>query len=285
LINNKFELPVVSIITPSFNQGEYIEDTIKSVLSQDYPNIEYIIIDGGSSDNTKNIISKYSGLISHWESGNDEGQTDAIIKGIKRSKGKYITWLCSDDILEPSMITISVAVLESNPKIVMTFGDRIRYDNKSNIIGYHRYCDFRPFLLKWGFAIPQETTLFRRDAYMSAGELDKSLHMAMDFDLFCKLSRTGRIVHIPAFLGRFRSHANNKSTIFDKEVSETGFKAGAPKELGEVYRRHFNRILPARKWKYIPVLIEFLGFFDRRKKSYKVCRQKVSLIRSGQLVI
>lgn len=279
MIISEYSHPLVSIITPSFNQGKFIEETIISVLKQDYPNIEYIVIDGGSCDQTVDIIKKYEKKISYWISETDEGQTAAIIKGFEKASGKYITWLCSDDLIDPSMISISVGFLEKHPEWAMTFGDRIRYDSKSNMIGYHRYCEFRPWLLKWGFAIPQETVLMRRSAYDCSEGLDKSLKMAMDFDLFCKLVKIGKIKHLPAFLGRFRSHTNNKSTIFNNEVSKSGFSKGAPGELAEVYKMHFKKPFPVSRWKKVSLLIEILGLLDRRKNQYKSDLNQISLIR------
>jgi glycosyltransferase involved in cell wall biosynthesis len=273
------DFPLVSIITPSYNQGQFLEETILSVLKQDYNNIEYIIIDGGSTDNSFEIIQKFKDQLAYWISEKDEGQTDAIIKGFNKAHGKYITWLCSDDLIEPSMITISVSFLENHPEWVMTYGDRIRYDAKSNMIGYHRYCEFRPWLLKWGFAIPQESMLMRRDAYDRTGGLDRTLKMAMDFDLFCKLSEIGRIKHLPCFLGRFRSHNNNKSAVFDHEISKTGFKTGFPLELATVYERHFKKPFPVSKWRNVSLLNEILSFSDRRKKQHKSERDKILEIR------
>ena len=272
--------PLVSIITPSYNQGQFLEETILSVLAQDYSNIEYIIIDGGSTDNSLGIIQKFKNRLAYWISEKDEGQTHAIIKGFNKAQGKYITWLCSDDLIEPSMISISVAFLETNPEIAMTYGDRIRYDAKSNMIGYHRYCAFRPWLLKWGFAIPQETVLLRRSAYDRSGGLDKKLVMAMDFDLFCKMSRIGQIRHLPVFLGRFRSHKNNKSTLFNNEISKTGFINGAPLELATVYQKHFKKFFPVRKWRKVSLLNEFLSLCDRRKKQHKSEMNQISAIRN-----
>jgi glycosyltransferase involved in cell wall biosynthesis len=271
------ELPLVSIITPSFNQGAFLEETIQSVFKQDYPNIEYIIIDGGSTDNTLEIIKKHQDKLSYFISEPDNGQTEAIIKGFNKAQGKYITWLCSDDIIEPSMVRISVLFLEKYPELAMTFGDRVRYDAKSNIIGYHRYCKFRPWLLKWGFAIPQETCLVRKSKYDICGELNSKLQMAMDFDLFCKLSKTGNFLHIPAFFGRFRSHTNNKSTVFDDQIRSSGFNNGKPKELAEVYKSHFNKNFPVKKWKIIGYVIGLLGFIDRRTKNFKNLRKEVRI--------
>lgn len=272
-------LPLVSIITPSLNQGKFFEQTIQSVINQDYPNIEYIIIDGGSTDNSLEIIHKYKNHLAYWVSEKDEGQTHAIIKGFNKAHGKYITWLCSDDLIEPSMISISVTFLENHPEWAMTYGDRIRYDAKSNMIGYHRYCEFRPWLLKWGFAIPQETILIRRQAYDRSGGLDKSLRMAMDFDLFCKVYKIGKIKHLPAFFGRFRSHTSNKSTHFSNEVLQKGFKEGYPLELTTVYQRHFKKSFPVGKWRRVSLLNDILNLFDRRKKQYKSERFQISAIR------
>jgi glycosyltransferase involved in cell wall biosynthesis len=271
--------PLVSIITPSYNQGQFLEETILSVLKQDYDNIEYIIIDGSSTDNSLEIIQKFKDRLAYWISEEDEGQTHAIIKGFNKAHGKYITWLCSDDLIEPSMISISVAFLENHPEWVMTYGDRIRYDAKSNMIGYHRYCEFRPWLLKWGFAIPQETVLMRRKAYLRSGGLDKSLLMAMDFDLFCKISKVGQIKHLPVFFGRFRSHKNNKSTIFNNEISQTGFNNGTPLELATVYQTHFKKRFPVLKWRKVSLLNEILSLFDRRKKQHKSAMNQISAFR------
>jgi glycosyltransferase involved in cell wall biosynthesis len=275
-VNTKDKLiPLVSIITPSYNQGAFLEETIQSVLKQDYTNIEYIVIDGGSTDNSLEIINRYEDKLTYWVSEKDEGQTHAIIKGFDKARGKYITWLCSDDLIEPSMVSISVTYLENNPELVMTYGDRIRYDARSNIIGYHRYCEFRPWLLKWGFAIPQETCLIRRIAYESCGGLDKDLFMAMDFDLFFKLSKVGKIKHLPVFLGRFRSHTHNKSTVFNNEISQNGFYEGYPLELAKLYYKHYKKPFPLKKWRKVSLLNEIVGLFDRRRKGHKVEKNQI----------
>jgi len=263
------DIPLVSIIIPSFNQGLFIEETIQSVLSQDYGNIEFIIIDGGSSDKTVDIIKKYEHKISYWISEKDEGQTDAITKGFSRAKGKYITWLCSDDVLEPSMVSNSVSYLEAHPEVVMSYGNRTRIDEKGNIIGVQKNCQFRPWLLCWGFAIPQETSLIRRKSYDRTDGLDKSLHMAMDFDLFCKLSKVGKIVHLPLFLGRFRTYDTNKSRIFSDQIATSGFTRGAPLELAEVYKKHYGKKFPVRKWKNLSLIDSILLQYDKRSRAFK----------------
>lgn len=235
------DLPLVSIVTPSYNQSQFLEETILSVLRQDYPNIEYIIIDGGSTDNSVEIIRKYEDRLAYWVSEKDRGQTHAVSKGFAMAGGSMMNWLCSDDVLEPSMVSISVDYLLRFPSVGMTYGDRIRIDGKGNIYSMQRFPAFRPYFLRWGFSIPQDTVLFRREAFEAAGGLDESLKMAMDFDLWCRISKIALIRHIPAFLGRFRIHGSNKSSIFSEQMRRSGFAAGNPAEYAMVYQRHFGR--------------------------------------------
>lgn len=260
-------MPLVSIVTPSFNQAKYLEETILSALGQEYPNIEYIIVDGGSTDGSVEIIRQYADRLAWWVSEKDAGQTDALIKGFAHAYGKYMTWLCSDDVLEPSAISILVDYLERHPDVACSYGDRIRIDAKGNIIAAARYAQFRPWFLRWGWGLPQETSLFRREAYDAVGGLDVSLHMAMDFDLWCKLAKKYAIRHIPAFLGRFRSHPTNKSSIFTRSEDTTGLREGYPVEFAMVYERHFGKPLSGWKRRHcsnIMMVYELLGRFNRQ---------------------
>lgn len=232
--------PKVSVIIPSYNQGQYIEETILSVLRQDYNNFELIVIDGGSGDNSVDIIKKYSDRIKYWISEKDEGQTHAILKGIEKSEGKYFMWLCSDDLIESSMLNISVHYHQTHPNAGLTYGNRIRIDSKGSIYSMQEFPSHKKWFLKWGFSIPQETTLISRAAYNRTQGLDKSLNMAMDFDLWCKLEKVSYIYHVPRFLGRFRIHQNNKSSEFTKEFMEIGFNGKYTSEYKKIYQRHFT---------------------------------------------
>jgi len=263
------DLPLVSIVTPSYNQGKFLEDTILSVLRQDYPRLEYIIIDGGSADGSVEIIKKYETRLSYWVSEKDRGQTHAIVKGFSRAKGDIWAWLCADDILEPSMVSISVRYLLKNPLIGMTFGDQIRIDGKGNIYHARRFPAFRSYYLRWGFSIPQETVLFRRQVYEEVGGLDESLHMVMDFDLWCKISKVSSIVHIPAYLGRFRSYSTNKSTIFTRQLNGSAFSEGFPAEYAAIFRKHFRKDPSLARRKMIGIIIQLQAFMGRRSRRFR----------------
>src|SRR5215208_2659718 len=115
--------PRVSIITPSFNQGQFLEETMHSVLEQDYPNIEYIVVDGGSADNSVEIIKKYQGQLAWWVSEKDRGHADALNKGFSHATGEILAWLNSDDVYFPNAVSQAVSFLKTNPAIGMVYGD------------------------------------------------------------------------------------------------------------------------------------------------------------------
>lgn len=270
------KIPIVSIVTPSYNHAQYLEGTILSVLNQDYPNIEYIVVDGGSSDESVDIIKKYGGRITHWESEKDRGQTHALMKGFAKATGKYLAWLCSDDLLEPSMVSISVDYHERHPDVGCTYGDRVRIDKKGNIYSLQRYAEFRPWFLRWCFSLPQETTLFRRAVFESVGKLDESLHMAMDYDLWCRINRVSKIRHIPAVLGAFRAHKSNKSSLFSNQAKSEGAYFD---EFLRVYERYYGQCIGGAGIRLSKLLFTVLPLLDRRTKSYAVNLEAAKSIR------
>lgn len=182
------ELPKVSIITPSYNQGKFIEETILSVLNQDYANIGYIIIDGGSTDNTIDIIKKYQHRLAYWISEPDNGQSNVINKGFQRANGQIFNWLNSDDILVPLSVKIAVDYLVKNADVGMIYGDRIIIDHKGNFLSHIRFSSFRKFEMIYNQQIPEETAFFRRYVWSKVGGLDETLHYCMDYDLWCKFN-------------------------------------------------------------------------------------------------
>lgn len=228
------EQPLVSIITPSFNQARYIEATIRSVLSQDYPNIEYIIVDGGSTDETVAIIKKYtlesdslmsvqkqasafqSRSIAWWVSEKDKGQTDAINKGFARAQGQILAWLNSDDTYEPGAISAAVKYLQEHPEVGMVYGDCNYINEDGRVIGKFGSAQTDYRLLRQGYAhIPQQTMFFRADLWKQVGPLDPSFYFAMDYDLWTRLAARTALKYVPQLWANFRLHTSGKTIAAD----------------------------------------------------------------------
>ena len=157
--------PLVSIVTPSFNQPRYLEATIQSVISQNYARLEYIIVDGGSTDGSVDIIKKYEGKLAWWVSEKDQGQTDAINKGFSRAKGEILAWINSDDTYEPGAIFLSaVNVLLAHPEVGLVYGNANYINVDGNIIGHFPAAQTDLARLRRGYVhIPQQTAFFRAD--------------------------------------------------------------------------------------------------------------------------
>ena len=207
---------LVSIITPSFNQAKYIERTITSVLSQDYKNIEYIIIDGGSTDNTQDIIEKYADKLSYWASEKDSGQTDAINKGFSKAKGDIIAWINSDDTYIPGAVSEAVAYLDANPEVGLVYGDANFIDENDKVIGKFpaKQTDYKK--LRQGYVhITQQAAFFRKDVWDKVGPLDPSFYFAMDYDLWVRIAAVAPIVYLPKLWANFRLHRDAKTISAD----------------------------------------------------------------------
>lgn len=207
---------LVSIVTPSFNQAKFLERTIVSVLNQDYPNIEYIIMDGGSTDGSVDIIKKYAEKLSYWQSEKDLGQTDAINKGFFKAKGQILAWLNSDDTYEPTAISEAVEFLLNNPEVGMVYGDANFINAEDEIIGKFNAKQTNYEKLRTGFVhIPQQASFWRAILWQKVGPLDTSIYFAMDYDLWLRLSKISKIVHYPKLWANFRLHGDTKSISED----------------------------------------------------------------------
>ena len=205
--------PKISIITPSYNQGYYLEQCIQSVLEQDYPNIEYIIIDGGSTDNSVEILQKYSDRLAYWVSESDDGQSAAINKGLRRASGDIWAWLNSDDYYTPGAISKAAAFLGSYPDLGIVFGDcnQIAKDGsflKRQDPPVFKYADF---LLSLDDFIPSSSTFIRRSVYEIVGELDVTMHYLMDHDYWLRAGMVTNFGFLPEILSSFRVYPEAKS--------------------------------------------------------------------------
>ena len=211
------ELPLVSVITPSYNQGQFIKETIDSVLSQDYPKLEYIVIDGGSTDDTVDILKSYGDRIT-WVSEKDDGQADAINKGLEMAKGTIIGWLNSDDTYTEGAIETAVDYLLTHPNTGMVYGEGYYIDKDSAITGRYDTEKYSISRLAETCFICQPSAFFRKCLVDEVGRLDASLHLCMDYDLWMRFAFKGKISYIPDYLACSRMYEENKTSSRRKEV-------------------------------------------------------------------
>lgn len=208
--------PLVSIVTPSFNQARYIEATMRSVFTQDYPRIEYIIVDGGSTDGTVDIIRKHENELAWWVSEKDKGQTDAINKGFARATGDILAWINSDDTYEPGAVSAAVKFLQEHPKVGMVYGDCNFINENGKVIGKFNAAQTDHRLIRQGYVhIPQQTMFFRADLWKQVGPLDPSFYFAMDYDLWTRISARSEIKYVPKTWANFRLHTSGKTILAD----------------------------------------------------------------------
>jgi len=209
-------LPLVSIITPSFNQARYLDATIQSVLLQDYPRIEYMIVDGGSNDGTINVIKKHQSNLAWWVSEKDKGQTDAINKGFARANGEILAWLNSDDTYEPGAVSAAARYLQEHPEVGMVYGDCNFINESGRVIGKFSAAQTNYRLLRQGYShIPQQTMFFRADLWKQVGPLDPSFYFAMDYDLWTRIAARSQVRYVPQTWANFRLHTSGKTILAD----------------------------------------------------------------------
>jgi glycosyltransferase involved in cell wall biosynthesis len=242
----KSDFPLVSIVTPSFNQAEFIEKTILSVLDQDYPNIEYFVIDGGSTDGSVDIIKNYSKRLSGWISEKDRGQADAINKGFHRAQGEFITWLNSDDLLLAGSISSAVKVLQDNPSVSLVYGDVVSIDESGNVINVMRYGNWELSDLMQFQILGQPSVMMRRACLENAGYLDLKYHYLLDHQLWLRVAERGPILYLPCTRAAARFHPGAKNVAFSKEFGKEALQIVTWMQkqpyLKEKFKQHERKI-------------------------------------------
>ncbi len=217
-------MTLVSIITPSYNQAAYLEQTLRSVLEQDYAPIEYIVVDGGSTDGSVEILQRYAPRLSWWVSERDRGQAEAINKGLARARGEIVAWLNSDDLYLPGAVRAAVQAFREHPQAVFVYGDVLSIDEQGRVFNHQR---FRPITLQdllCFYIIGQPAVFMRRKALEQAGLLDLSFHYLLDHHLWIRLAQIGEIVYVPQTWAAARYHPQAKNQRQALAFGEEAFR-------------------------------------------------------------
>jgi glycosyltransferase involved in cell wall biosynthesis len=210
-VRNQDPYPLVSIITPSFNQAKFLRDTIRSVIGQDYSAIEYIIVDGGSTDGSVEIIQEYAARVAWWVSEKDKGQAEAINKGMARANGEIVAWLNSDDLYLPGAVEQAVIALQANPQAGIVFANAITIDAEGRPLNLLAFPDWGLKDLIGFRIICQPAVFMRRELYEQVKGLDLNYHYMLDHHLWIRIARQSSVKHIPATWAAARYHAAAKN--------------------------------------------------------------------------
>jgi len=255
--------PKISVVTPSYNQGHFLEETIQSVLDQKYPNLEYIIIDGDSIDNSVEIIKKYEKYLAYWVSEKDRGQTDAIVKGLQRSSGQFLTWLNSDDTYLPGSLKVVSNVIMQDPNVDVIFGDYIITDKTGRPLLKKREIKFDFDIMLYGVnMIGQPAAFFSQSIYNRVRGLEINLNYFMDVEFWLRIGKNGgKFTHVKRFIATYRFHEKSK-TVNDFSVS-----LQCKKEASYILNKYWTK----RKFtnqRIQRIYYQYLRFINRLKRQY-----------------
>ncbi|CAG1016470.1 putative glycosyltransferase [Anaerolineales bacterium] len=217
-------MTLVSIITPSFNQAAYLEQTIQSVLNQDYPRIEHIVVDGGSTDGSVEIIKRYGDKLAYWVSEKDRGQADAINKGFAHATGDIVAWLNSDDYYLAGTVGAAVKVFEEHPEVVLAYGNMLAVDEQGKTFNTLTYKQLTLEDMLCFQIIGQPAVFMRRSALQAAGGLDPVFHFMLDHHLWIRIAQQGKILHVDQTWAAARYHAEAKNIARAAEFGRDAFR-------------------------------------------------------------
>lgn len=241
--------PKISIITPSYNQGEYLEQTILSILNQNYLNLEYIIIDGGSTDQSVEIIKKYEKHLAYWVSEPDNGQTHAINKGFKRSTGELVAWMNSDDVYSENTLHRVAEVFKNNSNIDVYFADKVHIDENDQELFVQRYAPYRiETFANDKMAMCNQACFWKRRVFDKIGYLDESIQFAMDYEYFIRMgTKNLKFKHFPEIWGKQRYYEGTKTSekkwikILYQNKEEVNRRYGLKRSVAKRYKSKIYR--------------------------------------------
>jgi glycosyltransferase involved in cell wall biosynthesis len=228
--------PLVSIVTPSFNQADYLEVTINSVLDQDYPNLEYIVVDGGSTDGSLEILQRYDEHIDFWTSEPDQGQADAINRGLRMAKGEVVAWLNSDDVYLPGAISEAVEALAANPQAGMVYGDGIMVGSDLQVYDRHHYPQLDLVDLLAFEVILQPAVFLRKSVLDEVGYLDESYDLILDHELWIRICSRHPIRHVSSYWALERTHQQAKTIALAEQFVAEAERLIRQSEQSDAYK-------------------------------------------------
>lgn len=239
--------PLVSIITPSYNQAAFLEATLRSVLAQGYPNLEYIVVDGGSTDGSVDIIKKYADKLAWWVSEPDAGQADAINKGLARANGEIVAWLNSDDLYHPGAIQQAVSALQQQTDAGLVYADLDSIDRTGRVFNTIHYRQFSLLDLLSFEIIGQPTVFMRRAILQQAGVLDAEYRYLLDHQLWLRMFQLAPAIYVPQVWAAARHHASAKNVGeaagFGREAMRILAWAGTQPAMRELIAAHHRQVL------------------------------------------